>query len=83
MHYAWPSLCTSPPPSLVAFDRIIHRNVAAALLPRVIGHDPATMRVTTLREEKQFNTFLRLSSPSVIAALRESFPDLPEKPELA
>jgi hydroxyacylglutathione hydrolase len=51
------------------------------LLPEVAGHDPATMRVTTLREEKQFNTFLRLTSPSVIAALRQHFPDLPEKPD--
>ena len=33
------------------------------------------------REEKQINTFLRLTSPSVIAALREAFPDLPEKPD--
>jgi len=37
--------------------------------------------VTTLREEKEINTFLRLGSPSVIAALREAFPDLPEKPD--
>lgn len=57
-------------------------NVAArTLLPEVAGHDPATMPVTTLRDEKQFNTFLRLSSPSLIAALRESFPDLPEQPD--
>jgi hydroxyacylglutathione hydrolase len=39
------------------------------------------MHVTTLREEKQFNTFLRLTSPSVIGALRERFPDLPEHPD--
>ena len=37
--------------------------------------------VTTLAEEKQFNTFFRLGSASVIAALRESFPDLPEQPD--
>ena len=48
---------------------------ARALLPEVTGHDPAAGRVTTLREVKQFNTFLRLTSPSVIAALREAFPD--------
>ena len=54
---------------------------AKALLPGVAGHDPAKARVTTLREEKQINTFLRLSSPSVIAALREAFPDLPEEPD--
>ncbi len=54
---------------------------ARALLPEVTGHDPATMRVTTLREEKQFNAFMRLTSPSVIAALRERYPDLPEAPD--
>jgi hydroxyacylglutathione hydrolase len=54
---------------------------AAALLADVSGHDPASMHVTTLREEKQVNTFLRLGSPGVIAALREAFPDLPERPD--
>jgi hydroxyacylglutathione hydrolase len=54
---------------------------AQALLPALAGHDPATARVTTLQEEKQINTFLRLGSPSVIAALREAFPDLPEQPD--
>ena len=54
---------------------------ARALLPGVTGQDPASLRVTTLGEEKQFNTFLRLTSPSVIAALREAFPELPERPD--
>ena len=54
---------------------------ARALLPEVTGHDPAAGRVTTLREEKQFNTFLRLTSPSVVATLRENFPDLPDQPD--
>ena len=45
------------------------------------GHDPARAHVTTLGEEKQINTFLRLSSPTVIAKLRETFPELPEKPD--
>jgi hydroxyacylglutathione hydrolase len=57
-------------------------NVAAReLLPRVAGHDPANSVVTTLKDEEQFNTFFRLASPSVIATLRERFPDLPEKPD--
>ena len=54
---------------------------AKALLPSVSDHDPATSVVTTLKEEKQYNTFMRLSSPSVIARLRESFPDLPDQPD--
>jgi hydroxyacylglutathione hydrolase len=54
---------------------------ARTLLPQVAGHDPAQSIVTTLGDEKRFNTFLRLSSPSVIAGLREKFPDLPDKPD--
>jgi hydroxyacylglutathione hydrolase len=54
---------------------------AHELLPKVTGHDPATSIVTTLDEEKKFNTFFRLTSESVIAKLREKFPDLPERPD--
>jgi hydroxyacylglutathione hydrolase len=54
---------------------------AEELLPSVAAHDPATSIVTTLGEEKRFNTFLRLASPSLIAKLRESFPELPEQPD--
>ncbi len=54
---------------------------ARARLATVAEHDPATAAVTTLAEEKQINTFMRLTSASVIARLRESFPDLPARPE--
>ncbi|TAL65349.1 MAG: hydroxyacylglutathione hydrolase, partial [Burkholderiaceae bacterium] len=54
---------------------------AKGLLPGVTGHDPARSAVTTLAQEKQFNTFMRLRSPGLIARLRESFPDLPEQPD--
>ena len=62
-------------------DREPDNAAAKALLPKVTGHDPATSVVTTLKEEKQFNTFLRRTSPGVIARLREKFPDLPEQPD--
>lgn len=62
-------------------DREPDNAAAQSLLPEVAGHDAATVRVTTLGEEKQFNTFMRLTSPSVIAQLRERFPDLPEAPD--
>jgi hydroxyacylglutathione hydrolase len=62
-------------------DREPGNAAAQALLPRVIGHDPATSIVTTLAQEKEFNSFMRLSSPGLIAQLRESFPDLPEQPD--
>ena len=54
---------------------------AEALLPQVEDHDPQTSIVTSLKDEKQFNTFFRLASPVVIAKLRESFPELPEHPD--
>ncbi|HSV53878.1 MAG TPA: hydroxyacylglutathione hydrolase [Burkholderiaceae bacterium] len=57
-------------------------NAAAKdLLPRVEGHDPVQSLVTTLAEEKQFNTFFRLANADLIAKLRESFPDLPQAPD--
>jgi len=60
-------------------DREPDNQAAQALLPQVTGQDPASGRVTTLGEEKTINTFLRLGSASVIAALRQRFPELPER----
>ncbi|MEO6186795.1 MAG: hydroxyacylglutathione hydrolase C-terminal domain-containing protein, partial [Steroidobacteraceae bacterium] len=40
----------------------------------------ADMPVTTLGEEKLFNTFFRLQNPAIIDGLREQFPELPESP---
>jgi hydroxyacylglutathione hydrolase len=37
--------------------------------------------VTTLGQEKRINTFLRLQNPTVIARLREAFPDIGEHPD--
>ena len=54
---------------------------AKALLPKVTGHDPQSAIVTTLADEKRFNAFFRLGSASVIAQLRDAFPDLPERPD--
>ena len=50
----------------------------------IINHHiglPQRIALTTLKQEQQINTFMRLTSPSVIAKLRESFPDLPERPD--
>ncbi|MBL8381854.1 MAG: hydroxyacylglutathione hydrolase [Burkholderiales bacterium] len=62
-------------------DREPDNAAATAMLPRVTGHDPANSVVTTLGQEKTFNTFFRLKSASVIARLRAAFPDLPEMPD--
>ena len=54
---------------------------ARNMLSRLGGQNPASAFVTTLDIERQINTFFRLSSPTVIARLREAFPDLPDAPD--
>lgn len=54
---------------------------AAALLQRVQDQDPNHALVSDMALERQINTFMRLTSPAVIARLRESFPDLPAAPD--
>ena len=62
-------------------DREPDNAEAQALLPTLAGRTGAASPVTTLGEEKRVNTFMRLQQPSVIAALRERFADLPEQPD--
>jgi len=54
---------------------------AREMLDTLTGQDPNAAYVSTLDVERQINTFFRLQSPTVIAKLRESFPDLPDKPD--
>lgn len=54
---------------------------AATLLDEVADQDPNAAMVSTLALEKEVNTFFRLHSSSVIAGLREAFPNLPDKPD--
>lgn len=54
---------------------------AQRLLEQVTGQDPSHPLVTTLALEKRINTFFRLQSPSVIARLREEFPEIGESPD--
>ena len=62
-------------------DREPDNEKAAALLDQVESQDPDDALVSTLAMEKDINTFFRLSNPSVIARLREAFPDLPDNPD--
>ncbi len=62
-------------------DREPDNERAAALLGDVDDQDPNAALVSTLGLEKEINTFFRLHSPTVIARLREAFPDLPEAPD--
>jgi hydroxyacylglutathione hydrolase len=53
---------------------------ASRLLEGVQDQNPDRALVSNLGLERQINTFFRLRSPTVIAKLREKFPDLPEQP---
>jgi len=54
---------------------------AQEMLDRLKGQDLDKAFVSTLAVEREINTFFRLTSSSVIAKLREAFPDLPDKPD--
>jgi hydroxyacylglutathione hydrolase len=62
-------------------DREPDNAKAEAILPAMERQDAAEALVTTLKLEREINTFFRLTSPSVIKRLREAFPDLPDKPD--
>lgn len=59
-------------------DREPDNERAKTLLAEIENQDPDKAMVTTLALEKEVNTFLRLHNPSVIAAIREVFPDVAE-----
>ena len=62
-------------------DREPDNTRARHLLDQVSNQDTNTALVTTLGVEKEVNTFFRLQNPTVIARLREAFPNLPDEPD--
>ena len=62
-------------------DREPDTDEAFELLQRLEGQDPNQAYVSTLGIEMAVNTFLRLKAPTVIARLREAFPELPDDPD--
>ena len=54
---------------------------AAETLEDVSARGPDDALISTLGLEKEINTFFRLTNPSVVARLRDTFPDLPESPD--
>ena len=62
-------------------DREPDNKDAREMLDKLSGQDPNRAYVSTLEVERQINTFFRLTSPTVIAKLREAFPALPEQPD--
>jgi hydroxyacylglutathione hydrolase len=62
-------------------DREPGNAAAAALLLAARNQDPADAIVTTLRDEKKINAFLRLQEPALIEHLRERYPSLGAAPD--
>ena len=62
-------------------DREPDNAAARALLDSLRQDDPDAAPVTTLGEEKRINTFFRLSSPTLIARLRQALPELGAQPD--
>ena len=62
-------------------DREPDNEAAQKLLDKVNDQDPENALVSTLAIEKDINTFFRLTSPSVIAALQEKFPEIGDSPD--
>jgi hydroxyacylglutathione hydrolase len=62
-------------------DREPDNEAAKAMLAKTEKQDAAKALVTTLKLEKEINTFFRLTSPSVIKRLREAFPDMTDNPD--
>jgi hydroxyacylglutathione hydrolase len=63
-------------------DREPDNSNAKDLLVHARDQAPAATMVTTLKQEREINTFFRLKSPSVIARLREAFPDIGDNPDM-
>jgi hydroxyacylglutathione hydrolase len=61
-------------------DREPDNDSARKLLAESANQDPNDALVTTLAQEREVNTFFRLQSPSVIARIQESFPELGDAP---
>jgi hydroxyacylglutathione hydrolase len=62
-------------------DREPDNRKATQMIEQVRDRNPEHAMVTNLALEKEINTFFRLHSPTVIARLREAFPDLPDAPD--
>ena len=62
-------------------DREPDNQAAQTLLEHVRGQNLEMPLVTTLAQEREVNTFFRLDQASVIAQLRQAFPDLPAQPD--
>ena len=51
------------------------------MLQNYRDQDPDDALVTTLRQEREMNTFFRLQSPTVVEKLVAEFPELGDNPD--
>ncbi len=63
-------------------DREPGNAAAQALLADIAAQDATDALVTTLDQEKTFNTFFRLQNPEVIEQIRLKFPDVGANPDM-
>lgn len=64
-----------------SLDREPDNSVAEAMLAQYSEQNPSDALVTTLAMEREINTFFRLQSPSVIARLQETHPEIGDNPD--
>ena len=62
-------------------DREPDNTAALQMMEAFQDQDPADAKVTTIREEREINTFFRLDSPSVVQKLAQEFPEIGDKPD--
>ena len=62
-------------------DREPDNEAARQLLEKYSGQNPDDALITTLAQEREINTFFRLDSLTVIAKLRQDFPELGDAPD--
>jgi hydroxyacylglutathione hydrolase len=62
-------------------DREPGNAIAASMIGEYENQDPDDALVTTLGQEKEVNTFLRLQHSSVVEQLLEDYPEMGEKPD--
>lgn len=53
---------------------------AKQYLKELETQNPHNAYISSMKDERKINSFLRLQNPALIAELKKSFPDLPEKP---
>ena len=62
-------------------DREPDNETARQLLADIGAQDPEDALITNIGQEREINTFFRLSSPSVIEKLQQEFPEIGDTPD--